>query len=97
LATGAAEMSAITRQSSSRKPKKKTNESLAWAKFKLIRVVTYLLMALLWLIVLGVFYLIITGKLNATDVVKGLLVGGAIECVGKLFGSVYRAFLKPNG
>jgi hypothetical protein len=53
-------------------------------------------MALLWLIVLGVFYLIISGKLNTTDVVKGLLVGGAIECVGKLFGSVYRAFLNPK-
>jgi hypothetical protein len=89
-------MNAITRQSSSRKPKKKTNESLVWAKFKLIRVVTYLLMPLLWLIVLGVFYLIISGKLNTTDVVKGLLVGGAIECVGKLFGSVYRAFLKSK-
>jgi hypothetical protein len=89
-------MNAITRQSSNRKPKKKTNESLVWAKFKLIRVVTYLLMALLWLIVLGVFYLIISGKLNTTDVVKGLLVGGAIECVGKLFGSVYRAFLKSK-
>jgi hypothetical protein len=54
-------------------------------------------MALLWLIVLGVFYLIITGKLNATDGVKCLLVGGAIACVGKLLGSVYRAFLKPKG
>jgi hypothetical protein len=75
-----------------RKTGRKRNRNLEYERFDFQKFVVIALLVLLYLLVVGGFYLIKTGKIMTSSTVNGFLVGGAIEFIIKLIRSAFKTF-----